>query len=205
MRPAMTPSNESDGLTTADLLEFYKALSDPTRLRLAGLLGQAPAATAELARSLGLPAPSVARHLSLLVSVGVARRLGSGGYALDEEGLRRRARELLDSPRSRELGGAKDERSKVLASFFRGGVLQGWPTGDQRKLIILREIAARFAAGRTYSEREVNEILKPIYADYTTLRRALVDYQFMNRDRGVYWLGEGQLRDNDSSPSGIIV
>lgn len=71
--------------------------------------------------------------------------------------------------------------------------MQGWPAGDQRKLIILRELANRFAAGRSYSEREVNEILKPVYADYTTLRRALVDYHFMNRDRGVYWLGEGML------------
>jgi hypothetical protein len=146
------------------------------------------------------------RHLSRLVAVGVARQLESGMYALDEEGLRRRAKAVLDSPRSRELGGAKDDRSKVLASFFRGGVLQGWPTGDQRKVIILREIVQRFDAGRSYGEREVNEILKPMYADYTTLRRALVDYHFMNRDRGVYWLGEGRLQDDeDTPPSGIIV
>jgi hypothetical protein len=118
--------------------------------------------------------------------------LGRGRYALDAEGLRRRAREALDSPRTRALAGATDDRSKVLATFIRDGRLTGWPTGDQRKLYILDAIAARFEHGRTYTEREVNAVLAELFDDYTTLRRALVDYHYMNRDRGVYWLGEGR-------------
>ncbi len=68
----------------------------------------------------------------------------------------------------------------------------GFPTGDQRKLVLLTEIARRFAPQRTYTEREINDVLKEVYADYTTIRRALIDYHFMNRHKGVYWLGEGR-------------
>ena len=75
----------------------------------------------------------------------------------------------------------------------------------QQSMLPSNESDGLTTAGRTCSEREVNEILKPIYADYTTLRRALVDYHFMNRDRGVYWLGAGQRQDSASPSSGIIV
>ena len=41
-----------------------------------------------------------------------------------------------------------------------------------------------------YSECEVNEILKPIYDDYMTIRRYLIMYGFMERTRDgrQYWL-----------------
>ncbi|MGI8550758.1 MAG: DUF2087 domain-containing protein, partial [Dehalococcoidia bacterium] len=53
---------------------------------------------------------------------------------------------------------------------------------------------------RTYTEREVNEILKEVFAhDYVTLRRMLVDYHFLNRSQGIYWVGEGR-RDASTAP-----
>lgn len=39
----------------------------------------------------------------------------------------------------------------------------------------------RFEAGKTYSEKEVNEILKTVHADFVSLRRHLIEYGFMNR------------------------
>jgi len=175
------------------LLGFFKALAHPARLRIAGELAHGPRSLVELAGASGEPRAAVPRHLALLVEAGVVLDLGRGSYALDAEGLRRRASRALDSPRSRALAGAKDERSKVLASFFRDGRLTGGPSGDQRRLIVLEEIVARFERGRTYTEREVNDIIKPIFEDYTTIRRALVDYHFMNRSEGIYWLGEGRV------------
>ena len=46
--------------------------------------------------------------------------------------------------------------------------------------------------GRHYTEREVNEIIQPIYADYVTIRRYLISYGLMNRTRNgsEYWLTE---------------
>jgi hypothetical protein len=44
----------------------------------------------------------------------------------------------------------------------------------------------RFAPGRSYPESEVNELLREAHDDVATLRRELVDYGFMVRDRGNY-------------------
>jgi hypothetical protein len=197
--PTDRDDSESSILSAEYLLEFYKTLADPERLLLAGVLAAAPATVVDLAGRTGIAGPAVVRHLARLTAVGVAVEDPSGRFSLDTAGLRERSRQGLDSPRSRAMAGATDERSKVIANLFRDGRLTGFPTGDNRKLIVLAEIAGRFDAERSYTEREVNEILKPIYADYTTIRRALVDYHFMNRDKGVYWLGRGHL--DEQAPS----
>jgi hypothetical protein len=144
-----------------------------------------------LAAELGLSPADVAKHLTRLEAAGVAVQ-DDDRWAFDAEGLRSRARLALPTPRSDTLGGAKDERTKVLAAFMRDGRLLTFPTGDARKLIVLGEIVRRFDTGRVYSEHEVNDALKAIYADYATLRRALIDYHLMNRDHGAYWRSTGR-------------
>src|SRR5262249_26382205 len=150
---------------------FYKALANPVRLRIAAALADGERTLPELARISGEPGASVPRHLAVLVAAGVALDLGRGRYGLDADGLRERSRRALASPRRQALAGARDERSRVLAAFFRQGRLPAWPAGDTRKQIVLDEIASRFEAGRVYDEREVNELIKPIFDDYTSIRR----------------------------------
>lgn len=87
------------------------------------------------------------------------------------------------------------EREKVLQKYFPDG-----PTGklarfniqQKHKLIVLGEIAKRFEIARIYTEKEVNEILKMVYDDATSIRRYLIDYGFMarNSDASEYWLKE---------------
>src|SRR5947209_4742589 len=126
----MQPADvDNDSLSPDFLLEFYKALSDPLRLRIAGALAAGPVSPPDLARQVEAPASTVARHLAKLAEVGVALRLDGGRYTLDREGLKRRAAAGLDSPRVRELAGATDERSRVLAALLRNGRLTTWPTG----------------------------------------------------------------------------
>lgn len=54
--------------------------------------------------------------------------------------------------------------------------------------------AARFEAGRTYTEREVNELLNRYHTfeDPATLRRELFDRGFLGREKNgsAYWLVE---------------
>jgi hypothetical protein len=148
-----------------------------------------------VAVELGLSPAQVAKQLTRLEVAGVAQREGDC-WAFDAEGLRTRARLALPTPRSETLGGATEERAKVLAALLRDGRVLTFPTGDARKLIVLGEIVRRFEVGRVYSEHEVNEVLKAIYGDYATLRRALIDYHFMNRDHGAYWRGVGHEHDD---------
>jgi hypothetical protein len=179
----------------AAFVAFFKALAVPERLRVAGAIAAVPRTAAEVAHVLDLPMRAVASHLAVLVNAGFVRQEGDGHtarYAWDEARVRALAAAHLDSPRVRALAGATDERSRVLASFVRDGRLVQFPTGETRKQVILDFVAERFAPDRTYTEREVNDILKRFADDYTTIRRALVDRAYLNRHQGVYWIGEGK-------------
>lgn len=180
------------------LLEFFKVLAEPPRLRVAGVIAAEPLTAAEVGARTGLGTMAALKHLRYLEAAGLATVEGAGAaarYRLHERRLRELSAQLLDSPRVRALAGATDERSRVLAAFFREGRLVRFPTGEKRQLIVLEEVARRFETGRVYTEREVNEILKQFHPDYTTIRRALVDYVFLNREQGVYWVGEGHRPD----------
>lgn len=86
----------------------------------------------------------------------------------------------------------QDEYDKVLQKYFPdgpGGRLTTFSLREKHKLVVLREIAGRFDAGRDYTEKEVNEVLKTAYDDFATLRRYLIEYGFMDRepDCSRYW------------------
>jgi hypothetical protein len=57
--------------------------------------------------------------------------------------------------------------------------------------VVLQHLMTQFDLGRSYTEREVNDVLKAFHPDVATLRRELVDYGFMSRDRGVYQVTRG--------------
>ena len=60
------------------------------------------------------------------------------------------------------------------------------PAQRKKRIIILRRLLERFAPERDYPEREVNDLLRIAHDDVATLRRELVDYGFLVRDRGIY-------------------
>ena len=68
--------------------------------------------------------------------------------------------------------------------------ISNFPPKEKRKYILLCMIVHLFDEGKKYSEKEINEILKPVYQDYVMIRRYLVEYQFLNRlsDGSEYWL-----------------
>jgi len=193
----MTEERSGDDGPDAIFVSFFKALSNTDRLRVAGAIAAGPRSTSEVAAALTVSYRTARGHLEALAEAGFARVEGEGAearFTWDEKRVRALAKAHLESPRVRELAGARDERSRVLAAFFRDGRLVGWPSGETRKQVLLEHIVSRFDSGRVYSEREVNEILKPIADDYTTIRRALVDRAFLNRQDSVYWVGEGRGR-----------
>ncbi len=79
----------------------------------------------------------------------------------------------------------------MLQEYTRGGRLIRLPAKQKKMIVILRWLATLFQPGRLYSEVEVNEILKRVYADdFVSLRRDLVDFGYLRRERGggKYWL-----------------
>jgi len=87
----------------------------------------------------------------------------------------------------------EEERRKVLSTYFKDGLdgkLSQFPSKEKRKIIILSYLITKFAKGKSYTESEVNELLKKFYEDYATLRRYLIEYGFLdrNRDGSLYWV-----------------
>ncbi len=87
----------------------------------------------------------------------------------------------------------EEEKQHIVETFFSSThplVLKSFSPKEKKKVVILGKIAEQFEYGKKYSECEVNEILKPIYDDYMTVRRYLIMYGFMERTRDgrQYWL-----------------
>lgn len=85
------------------------------------------------------------------------------------------------------------EKSDIIKNHFNeNGALKSYPVKEKKKIIVLEEIAKNFSKEKAYSEKEVNRILTRIYEDYATLRRALVEYGFIERknDGSSYWVKE---------------
>lgn len=60
---------------------------------------------------------------------------------------------------------------------------------EDESVSTLREITKLFQAAQSYTEKEVNQILKEVYDDHITLRRFLIEYGFLERkpDGSQYW------------------
>lgn len=85
------------------------------------------------------------------------------------------------------------ERETTIATYIdETGGIKTFPSKEKKKIIILGEIIKNFSRGKKYSEKEINRILKRIYEDYATIRRALVEYGFIERtdDCSSYWVKE---------------
>jgi ArsR family transcriptional regulator len=90
---------DEDGMTAEDAeatAALFKALGDPTRLRIVNLLAQNPdsVCVCELTPAVGLSQPTVSHHLKKLVQAGLLQREQRGVwayYSLDRVGLERAA------------------------------------------------------------------------------------------------------------------
>ena len=83
------------------------------------------------------------------------------------------------------------EKLKVKETYFNDdGTLKSYPAREKKKIIVLEEISLHFKRNRKYTEKEINRILERIHEDYVSIRRALIEYGFIERskDCSEYWL-----------------
>jgi DNA-binding transcriptional ArsR family regulator len=184
------------------LLDTLKALSDASRLRIVGLLAARPMAVEELARALRLSPGTVVHHLKRLRDAGLVAsrpRHPYMEYSLRVERLHAIGRQVDEMTRP-DRSDASDLTSpdgsplpaadlKVLRAFFEDGRLTSIPAQEKKRLAVLRYLATTvFTEPRSYPEKEVNQRLGVVHPDVASLRRYLVDYGFMSRERGMYSL-----------------
>ena len=175
--------------------EILRALADPQRLAIAGVLAAGDRSVDEIAAATGVGVARVHKHLNRLTATGVVRvSEDRHTYRLDPETLRWAA-EQVGPPREAglTLGAANDDEEAVLRTFFRNGRLTEIPAKESKRRIVLERIALEFEPGERYEEQEVNVVVGRFFNDYASLRRYLVDEGFLDREGGLYWRTGGRV------------
>jgi len=191
-------------------LSTLKVLADESRLKMLWLLDERERNVGELAAELDLTEPTVSHHLSKLHSAMLLHLRMDGNkryYSLNRAALDRfkattsEIEHLVPEPDKEhgdytwiEVLGWDEADQKILREHTINGKLRKIPSKQKKLIVVLRWLATLFETGRLYAEQEVNETIKTIYQrDFVTLRRDLVDFGYLRRERdgGHYWLAPG--------------
>jgi DNA-binding transcriptional regulator YhcF (GntR family) len=174
-------------------IAIMKALADQSRLAMVNSLLEQSQYVEELASRHGLSPSTISFHLRKLEQAGLVSSRKEQYYTVisaNDAIFDTTLRQIVSAPPAgRELQDERMDayRRKVLESFFRNGRLEKLPAQHKKRLIVLEQLAARFAPGRRYSEQEVTGLIAPLYDDYCTVRRLLVDEGMISRDGTTYW------------------
>jgi len=177
----------------APLLRFFKALAHESRLRLLGFLAQRARTVQELAGLLGLTEPTTSHHLSLLREAGLVTLRVEGNlhwYDFQPSELAPLAKAVLSRENVANWAGeAKAEKpDRLIQNYLESdGRLRLIPASRKKRYPVLAWLAGHFDLDRRYREAEVNQILQTRYWDSATLRRELIGYRMLARERGIYW------------------
>lgn len=76
--------------------DIFRALADPTRLRILALLRAMELSVGELAQVLGQSQPRVSRHVRILIDAGLAERRKEGSWVFLSLGAKERVEPLFD-------------------------------------------------------------------------------------------------------------
>jgi biotin operon repressor len=186
--------SNSSGLAVDDLVTLFKALADPTRLRLAAMIVDRPRCGQDVAAELGISAGTVSHHLRVLREAGLVQETREPPYSffqLDLAALQQALRAVSSKKVVREIAGDEarsSEERKVLRTFFDGPRLVSLPALRKNKQLVFEEILRRIPRRKEYDERELSRYIETVFEDYCTVRREWVMGGYMAREHGVYRL-----------------
>lgn len=180
-------------------VDLFKALADPTRLRLLGLVTDRARCGQELASTLGISPATVSHHLRVLRDAGLlveSRERPYTFYGLDLAALQRAMAAVSERKQVQDFASGtelSEQKRKVLRNFFEGRRLLRLPAQRSKKEVVIEEILRRLPRRKVYGEKELSRFLETIYPDFATLRRELIMGRYMERSGGEYrWAERGQ-------------
>ncbi len=198
--------------TSPELLSFFKALADETRLKIVGVLAREPCSGEQLAAIVGVKPATITHHLQRLTAAGLVSVRPAGHskvYHLRMDAIHSLAERLLAEKDEPPTQAAPDQTRqwpdsalakaaadldldaydrKVLKDFLRrDGTLKALPVQEKKLLSVARHLVKEFEPGRQYTEKQVNEVIAPFHPDTASLRRAMIEFKLMDRASGKYW------------------
>lgn len=185
------------------IVNYHKALADPTRLRLLLLLSQGEMHGQALAEKLNLSQPTVTHHAAKLREAALIKERRDKNtvyFKLNPEFISSGAEASLQfifSKGARNMEEKSPENSlkeSVLRNFFsKDGRLRQIPAQYKKKLIALQYMVEKLEPGVVYTEKEINEFIKQFHEDFATIRREFIMHQFMYRENDKYELNPQEL------------
>jgi hypothetical protein len=173
-------------------LAFLKALANEQRLRIVGLLMDQRRSVQELAALIGLKEPTICHHLAVLNRVGLLEMAAEGNthwYRLRADRILALGRAVFGQERMNIDPGTDEKRwdKRILENFIADGQLKQIPASRKKRWVVLRWLADKFKMGEDYTEASVNKIIQKHHWDSATLRRELIGYRMLKRQKGMYW------------------
>jgi len=180
------------------LVTFFKALADPNRLRIVGLLAHRPHSVEELATVLDLRPSTVSHHASKLVAANLATGAVEGHYhvySLRMDAVQETAKLLLSEQALQDIAqdGTDAYDRKVLNTFLdEDGRISSLPMKRKKFDVLLRHALSFFEPNGEWPEREVNRRLKALTDDVASIRRGFIDHGYMirNQSGSIYYRTE---------------
>jgi DNA-binding transcriptional ArsR family regulator len=177
-----------------ELISFFKALADPNRLKIIGLLAQETLTVEQIAEMLSVAPSTISHHLAKLSKAGLVSARAESYYNIYELNVKRLellSKELLAPEQLPTLVREVDMDAydqKVVKNFTNpDGSLKAIPGQLKKATAIMKYIVPVFEIGQKYPEKEVNEKLERYHQDYAQLRRNMIDMGLMTRENGIYW------------------
>lgn len=173
-----------------------KALADRSRLLILRALQEKPQYLEELSQRVNLAVSTVSFHLKKLEAADLVYKRKEQYYTIfypQQEVLCTTLKELLQFTYKEEemqQQRIRDYKEKVMKAFYRDGRIQQIPAQKQKRWIVFEPILNEFEYGHSYSESEVNEIIKRYHDDYCLIRRTFIEERVMSRENNEYQITE---------------
>lgn len=177
----------------AALLQFFKVLSNESRLKIIGLLANEERSVGELAEILGVKEPTVSHHLALMKELNLVDVRAEGNvriYQLNEQALQAMNKDIFSQDNLATLvdhNAADAWDQKVLRTYVKDGYITQIPSKYKKKLVILKWLVEKFEMGVRYTEADLSDKLEQYHFDYAALRRYFIETNMMKREKGIYW------------------
>ena len=184
-----------------ELLNRLQALADDARLRMMELLHERGELSAQdIIAQTGFSQSSASRDLNSLRNAGFVheRRVGGANkfYRLAPNHIAstfEALNQLLagEMPKSTPTVAQTNDQPAALSRCLNAdGQMVIWPSKQQDRLLVLAYLIEQFEPDHSYTEKQVNDILRPhTGSDVAHLRRTLFSYGLLNRegDGSRYW------------------
>lgn len=179
------------------VVNYHKALADPTRIKILILLADGELNGQVLAEKLCVTPATITHHAAKLREASLInerRDKNTIFFSLNHYFIKNNANaaeNLIYRKTKGDVDILSEEltrmKESVMKNFFTTeGKMKSIPAQYKKRLIVLEHLVSKLEMGRKYNEKEINDFIKNFHEDFATIRREFIMHQFMFRENQIY-------------------